>query len=178
MEFVDLEEQQIYSEDAATIIQKQIRKRILRRIRKVYFKMDGNHDSESMLNIKDSSPVGDDDDNDKMKRTNKEEENQLQSKSDDEESARTDETENEEEKEVAVFQIARLMKTFHISWNKETPENDVIAKNIQILSGGALQLNLEKADELELMDPLYKEKPKTNQPKSGSRGKTQNRRRK
>lgn len=86
--------------------------------------------------------------------------------------------ENEEEKETAVFQVARLMKTFHISWNKENPEDTLIAKNIDILSGGELKLNLEKAEEFELLEPLYKDKPKTNQQKSGRGGKNQNRRRK
>jgi hypothetical protein len=84
--------------------------------------------------------------------------------------------ENEEEKEVAVFQVARLMKTFHMSWNRETPENELIAKNIEKLSGGELKLNLEKAAEYELLEPLYKDKPKTNQQRS-ARGKNQNRRR-
>ena len=82
-----------------------------------------------------------------------------------------------EEKEAAVFQIARLMKTFHISWNKETPEDEIIAKNIKTLSGGDLTLNVEKVAELELLEPLYKDKPKSNQHKP-ARGKSQNRRRK
>ena len=86
---------------------------------------------------------------------------------------------NPEEQEVAVFQIARLMKTFHLNWNKENPDNVVIAKNIDILSGKTLKLNLEKAVEFDLMEPLYKEKPKpTNHHKSGKGGgKSQNRRR-
>ena len=83
-----------------------------------------------------------------------------------------------EEKEVAVFQIARLMKTFHITWNRETPDDEVIAKNIKTLSGGELTLDLEKAAEYDLMEPLYKDKPKTNQPQKSGRGKSQNRRRK
>lgn len=85
--------------------------------------------------------------------------------------------ENPEEKEVAVFQVARLMKTFHMSWNKEMPEDTLIAKNIETLSGGELKLDLEKAAEFELLEPLYKDKPKSNQHKSG-RGKSQHRRRK
>ena len=87
-----------------------------------------------------------------------------------------------DEKEAAVFQIARLMKSFHITWNKETPDNELMAKNIKILSGGDLELNLAKAEELELLDPLYKDKPRpanrtTNGKKSGKGGKSQNRRR-
>ena len=85
---------------------------------------------------------------------------------------------DESEKEIALFQIARLMKTFHVNWNKETPENEIIAKNIKTLSEGELILNLEKAEEFELMEPLYKDKPKSNHQKSGRGGKSQNRRRK
>jgi hypothetical protein len=69
------------------------------------------------------------------------------------------------------------MKTFHMSWNKETPEDAIIAKNIQILSGGELTLDLEKAAEYELMEPLYKDKPKSNQQQRSGKGKSQNRRR-
>jgi uncharacterized protein DUF4290 len=68
--------------------------------------------------------------------------------------------EDEEVKEATVFHIARLLKSFHGTWNKETPADSLIAKNIGILSGGDLTLNLEKAQELELLDPLYKDKPK------------------
>ena len=92
----------------------------------------------------------------------------------------TKKLEDEEVKEAAVFHIARLLKSFHMTWNKETPEDVLIAKNIDILSEGDLKLNLEKAQELELMDPLYKDKPKPNKPQNkGSKrgGKSQNRRR-
>ena len=89
--------------------------------------------------------------------------------------------EDAEIKEAAIYHIARLLKSFHITWNKETPEDKLLAKNIEILSGGELKLNLEKAQELELLDPLYKDKPRPNKPtnKKGGKGggKSQNRRR-
>ena len=80
--------------------------------------------------------------------------------------------EDEEQKEAAVFHIARLLKSFHSTWNKETPEDQLIAKNIDILSEGKLKLNLEKAQELDLLEPLYKDKPKPIKPtnKSGGKG--------
>ena len=80
--------------------------------------------------------------------------------------------EDEEQKEAAVFHIARLLKSFHTTWNKETPEDKLIAKNIEILSEGDLILNLEKAQELDLLEPLYKDKPKPSKPtnKSGKGG--------
>jgi hypothetical protein len=89
--------------------------------------------------------------------------------------------EDEELKEAAVFHIARLLKSFHLTWNKEMPEDALLAKNIDILSGGDLKLNLEKAQELELLDPLYKDKPKPAKPSNKNAGKgggkSQNRRR-
>ena len=84
--------------------------------------------------------------------------------------------EDKEEQEAAVFSIARLMKSFHITWNNETPGNDVIATSIDALSGGELKLNLEKAEELELLEPLYKDKPRPSGKPSG-KGKSQGRRR-
>ncbi len=86
--------------------------------------------------------------------------------------------EDAEKKEAAVFHIARLMKSFHVTWNRETPDNEVIAKNIKILSKDDLVLNLEKAGELDLLEPLYREKPRpTGGKNSGKGGKSQNRRR-
>jgi len=86
--------------------------------------------------------------------------------------------EDAEKKEAAVFHIARLIKSFHITWNKEMPNNEVIAKNIKILSNDELVLDLEKAEELDLLEPLYREKPKpANNKNSGKGGKSQNRRR-
>ena len=84
--------------------------------------------------------------------------------------------EDAELKEAAVFHLARLMKSFHNTWNKETPDNTLIAKNIEILSGGELKLNLEKAIKLDLLDPLYRDTPKA-APKNNGKGKSQNRRR-
>ncbi len=68
--------------------------------------------------------------------------------------------EDPEVKEAAVFHIARLLKSFHITWNKETPEDVLIAKNIDIMSDSELTLNLEKARDLDLLEPLYKDRPK------------------
>lgn len=78
--------------------------------------------------------------------------------------------EDEELKEAAVFHIARLLKSFHITWNKETPDDSLIAKNIGIMSEGDLELNLEKAQELELLEPLYKDKPKPVRKNTGKGG--------
>ncbi|MEN8249500.1 MAG: DUF4290 domain-containing protein [Bacteroidota bacterium] len=84
--------------------------------------------------------------------------------------------EDKEQQEAAVFHIARLMKSFHVTWNNETPDNTVIAKSILALSDGELKLNLEKAAELDLLEPLYKDKPRPSGKPSG-KGKSQGRRR-
>lgn len=78
--------------------------------------------------------------------------------------------EDAEQKEAAIFHIARLLKSFHGTWNKEIPEDSLIAKNIDIMSGGELTLNLEKAQELELLEPLYKDKPKPANKSTGKGG--------
>jgi hypothetical protein len=93
----------------------------------------------------------------------------------------TKKIEDPEVKEAAVIHLARLMKSFHMTWNREMPDDSLIAKNIKILSDDDLELNLEKATELELLDPLYKEKPRptnTNKTNNKGGGKNQNRRRK
>jgi len=84
--------------------------------------------------------------------------------------------EDKEVQEAAVFQIARLMKSFHVTWNKEVPDNETIAKNIAILSDGELQLNVAKAEELDLLGPLFKERT-WSQKSPGKGGRMQNRRR-
>ena len=78
-----------------------------------------------------------------------------------------------------VLILAESIRTKVSILEKKYNKNVVIAKNIDILSGSALKLNLEKAEEFELMEPLYKDKPKPNhQNKSGKGGgKSQNRRR-
>lgn len=92
----------------------------------------------------------------------------------------TKKIEDPEVKEAAVIHLARLVKSFHMTWNKEMPDDSLVAKNIKILSGGDLELNLEKAKELDLLEPLYKEKPRPAHNKSSGKGggKNQNRRRK
>ncbi len=47
--------------------------------------------------------------------------------------------EDEAEQENAVVTIARLMKSFHYIWNKETVDDDLVLNNIDILSRGKLK---------------------------------------
>ena len=49
------------------------------------------------------------------------------------------ELEDEAEQENAVVTIARLMKSFHYIWNKETVDDDLVLSNIDVLSRGKLK---------------------------------------
>ena len=63
------------------------------------------------------------------------------------------------------------MKTFYSAWNKETLDDSVIVKDLQILSQGKLKLDLERVREDNLFEKLYREQRKTNQrPQGGSGG--------
>ena len=85
--------------------------------------------------------------------------------------------EDEEAKKDAIIHVGKLLKSFHSTWNKEVPNDETVLKNIEILSGGELKMDLEKITAENLFDPLYKEKPRpaVHRHKKGS--KNQNRRR-
>ena len=62
------------------------------------------------------------------------------------------EMEDEKEREGAVVTIGRLMKSFFQVWNKDNIEDEQVLKNIQQLSGGKLNIDIEKVKELGLFD--------------------------
>lgn len=91
--------------------------------------------------------------------------------------------EHEENQQNAIIYIGKLMKTFHLTWNNETVDDEILLGIITKLSNNKLKLNVEPevVKENKLFDALYKEKPKAkprrNQGK-GSQGKgSHNRRR-
>lgn len=65
--------------------------------------------------------------------------------------------EDPKEREEATIYLGKLMKTFYGAWNKETLDDSVIVKDIQILSQGKLSLNLDKVREDNLFEKLYRE---------------------
>jgi hypothetical protein len=65
--------------------------------------------------------------------------------------------EDPKEREEAAIYIGKLMKTFYGAWNKETFDDSVIVKDIQILSKGKLTLSLDKVREENLFEKLYRE---------------------
>jgi hypothetical protein len=80
-----------------------------------------------------------------------------------------------QEREDAIIYLGKLMKTFYGNWNKETLDDSVILKDIQAMSGGALNMTIEKVREDNLFEKLYKErkgklKPQGNSGDRGDRG--------
>lgn len=83
--------------------------------------------------------------------------------------------EDPKEREEAAIYLGKLMKTFYGAWNKETLDDSVIVKDLQILSQGKLVLNLEKVREDNLFEKLYREPKKSNQPRQSDNNNRENR---
>jgi hypothetical protein len=71
------------------------------------------------------------------------------------------EMEDAEEREAAIVYIGKLMKSFYSTWNKDFVEDDVLVKQINQMSGGVLNIDIEKVKDGNLFESLYKEKKKT-----------------
>ena len=65
-----------------------------------------------------------------------------------------------QEREESIIYLGKLMKTFYGAWNKETLDDSVILRDIQAMSGGALNMTIEKVREDNLFEKLYKERKK------------------
>lgn len=74
-----------------------------------------------------------------------------------------------QEREDAIIYLGKLMKTFYGNWNKETLDDSVILKDIQDMSGGALNMTIDKVREDNLFEKLYKERKKA-KPQDNERG--------
>ena len=75
--------------------------------------------------------------------------------------------EGEQERQDAIIYLGKLMKTFYSNWNKETLDDSVILKDIQMMSGGALNMTLEKVREDNLFEKLYREQKKSKPHQNG-----------
>ena len=82
--------------------------------------------------------------------------------------------EDQQEREDAIIYLGKLMKTFYGNWNKETLDDSVIIKDIQLLSQGKLTMNIEKVREDNLFEKLYRERKKP-RPQQGGGGPSNNR---
>ena len=74
-----------------------------------------------------------------------------------------------QEREDAVIYLGKLMKTFYSNWNKETLDDSVIIKDLKILSGGALSMDVEKVRGDNLFEKLYRER-KNDRPNNNQEG--------
>jgi hypothetical protein len=75
--------------------------------------------------------------------------------------------EDPQERQDAIIYLGKLMKTFYGNWNKETIDDSVILKDIQAMSGGALNMTIEKVREDNLFEKLYKDRKKGKGPQGG-----------
>ncbi len=75
--------------------------------------------------------------------------------------------EDPQERQDAIIYLGKLMKTFYSNWNKETLDDSVILKDIQEMSGGALDMTIEKVREDNLFEKLYKERKKSKSQQGG-----------
>ncbi|HTJ49016.1 MAG TPA: DUF4290 domain-containing protein [Cyclobacteriaceae bacterium] len=78
--------------------------------------------------------------------------------------------EGEQERQDAIIYLGKLMKTFYGNWNKETIDDSVILKDIQMMSGGALNMTIEKVREDNLFEKLYRERKKAKPQGNGGGG--------
>ncbi len=83
--------------------------------------------------------------------------------------------EDPKEREDAIIYIGKLMKSFYGSWNKEVIDDAVILENMQNISGGKLNIDLERVKEDNLFERLYKPKRKPTREAAEDRGDTRNR---
>lgn len=72
-----------------------------------------------------------------------------------------------QERQDAIIYLGKLMKTFYGNWNKETLDDSVILRDIQAMSGGALDMTIEKVREDNLFEKLYKERKKVKPQQGG-----------
>ena len=81
------------------------------------------------------------------------------------------------EREEAIIYMGKLMKSFYASWNNETIDDAVILENIKQISGGKLDINLDKVKEDNLFEKLYKTKQRKSNRSSNKKGSSNRRRR-
>jgi len=84
--------------------------------------------------------------------------------------------EDKNDQEAALIYVGRLMKSFASFWNKENLDDSVIINNIRELSGGKLDIDINKVKENNLFNNLVREKPRSYS-NSGGRNKRPRRKR-
>lgn len=82
--------------------------------------------------------------------------------------------EDEDQKHDAIIHIGKLMKSYHMTWSKEIIDDEVLVKNIGIMSEGKLVIDVNKVKEENLFEALYKEKIRPSNTASTNRYKKSN----
>lgn len=75
-----------------------------------------------------------------------------------------------EERQDAIIYLGKLMKTFFANWNKENLDDSVILRDLQLLSNGALNVNIEQVREDNMFEKLYRERKTTRPHGNGNHG--------
>jgi hypothetical protein len=75
--------------------------------------------------------------------------------------------EDPQERQDAIIYLGKLMKTFYANWNKEPLDDSVILRDIQQMSGGALNMTIDRVREDNLFEKLYKERKKARPQSNG-----------
>ena len=78
--------------------------------------------------------------------------------------------EDAQEREDAIIYLGKLMKTFYGNWNKEILDDSVILRDINVMSGGALNMTIEKVREENLFEKLYRERKTTSNARPQGQG--------
>lgn len=67
-----------------------------------------------------------------------------------------------EKRKEAEFYIARLMKSFYVSWNKENVDDEVILQHLEELSNYQIKLDLEEVRDKKILEVYTKPIKRTN----------------
>ncbi len=86
--------------------------------------------------------------------------------------------EDPKEKEGAIIAIGRLMKSFYLTWNKDSIEDEQILKTINQLSKGELDMDINTIKEYGLFESERKERTFDNNNNNNNRGGHRNNNRK
>jgi hypothetical protein len=70
--------------------------------------------------------------------------------------------EDKKERDQASLYLGRLIKSFSNIWNRENLDDDSVMENIEHLSKGELNIDMDKVRENNLFDSLTKEKQRNN----------------
>ena len=92
--------------------------------------------------------------------------------------AKAAQIEDQQELINAVADIGKLMKSFYLTWNRDSVEDEVILKDIKRLSGGKIDIDIEviKEDNLFELGSTPRQRPSKQTSSSNTRSRSRSRR--